>query len=85
MRTGLRRGALRLDLQDLATAERAAMRADLVRRLGTLALRTRHEILRLQRQMTPALALRGVRDAFLGMTCQRLLSLMSFSMILWGK
>ena len=51
------------------------MRADLVRGLGALALRTRHEILRLQRQMAAALALRGVRDAFLGMTSQILLSL----------
>jgi hypothetical protein len=82
---GLRRGALRLDLEDLTAAERAAMRTDLVRRLGALALRTRHEILRLQRQMAAALTLRGVWDALFWMTCQRLLSLMSFSMILWGK
>jgi hypothetical protein len=74
MRTGLRRGALRLDLEDLATAERAAMRANLVRRLGTPALRTRHEILRFQRKMAAALALSGMRDPFLGLTCQMSLS-----------
>src|SRR5712691_11100186 len=74
MRTGLRRGALRLDLDDLATAERTAVRTRLVRRLGVLALRTRHEILRLQREMAAALALRSAWDAFLGMTSQRFCS-----------
>src|SRR6185503_16242431 len=58
MRTGLCRGAFRLDLEDLAAAEHAAVRTCLVRGLGALALRTRHEILRLQRQMAAALALR---------------------------
>src|SRR6266516_4992345 len=74
MRTGLRRGALRLDLDDLAAAERAAVRTRLVWRLRVLALRTRHEILRLQRQMATPLALRCARDAFLGMTSQRFCS-----------
>jgi hypothetical protein len=50
------------------------MRTRLVRGLRVFALRARHEILRFQREMATALALRGVRDAFLGMTCQRLLS-----------
>ena len=75
MRTGLRRGALRLDLEDLPAAEHAAMRTRLVRGLRALALGTRHEILRLQRQMAATLALRGMRDPFLGMTSQSLLSL----------
>src|SRR5687767_5424569 len=75
MRTGLRGGAFRLDLEDLATAERAAMRARLVRGLGAFALRARHEILRLQREMAAALALRGMRDPFLGLTCQSIRSL----------
>jgi hypothetical protein len=46
------------------------MRAHLVRGLGAFALWARHEILRLQREMTAALALRGMRDPFLGLTCQ---------------
>src|SRR5437899_9519937 len=74
MRMGLRGGALRLDLDDLAAAERAAVRTRLVRRLRVLALRTRHEILRFQRQMATPLALRSARDAFLGMTSQRFCS-----------
>src|SRR5215210_3351702 len=78
IRMGLCGGALRLDLQDLASAERPAVRADLVRWLGTLALRTRHKILRFERQMTAALALRGVRNAFLRMTCQ------GVALLCWG-
>jgi hypothetical protein len=50
------------------------MRTDLVRWLRAFALWARDEILRLQREMTAALALRGMRGPFLGLTCQSVCS-----------
>lgn len=70
MRTVLRDGALRLDLNDLTAAVRAAVWARLVRRLRTLALRARHERALDQREMATPLALRRARNAFLRMTSQ---------------
>src|SRR5439155_10184620 len=72
---------LGLDRYDLAAAERAAVRARLVRRLRTLALRARNEVHRAQREMTAALALRRARYPFLGLACQSVL-LEGVSMIL---
>ncbi len=46
------------------------MRARLVRRLRTTALRAGDEVLRLQREVTPALALSGMRDPLFWMTSQ---------------
>ena len=61
---------LGLDRYDLSAAERAAVRTRLVRRLGALALRARHERHGAQRKMTAAFALRRARYTFLGMSCQ---------------
>jgi hypothetical protein len=69
----LSRRPLRLDRYDLAAAERPAVRARLVRRLGGLALRAWSEVHRAQREMTAALALSRARDAFLGLACQSVL------------
>src|SRR5207249_9712761 len=74
---------LGLDRYDLAAAEGAAVRARLVRRLRTLALRARNEVHRAQREMTAALALRRARYPFLGLACQSVL-LEGVSMILTG-
>src|SRR2546421_856220 len=62
-----------LDRNDLAAAEHPAMRAGLVRRLGVLALRTRNEVHRAQREMAATLALRRTRYPFLGLACQSVL------------
>src|SRR5256886_1083762 len=67
----LSRRPLRLDRYDLAAAERAALRARVVRRLRVLALRARHEIGRAQREMTAALALCRARYPFLGLASQK--------------
>src|SRR5207245_674291 len=74
---------LGLDRYDLAAAERPAVRARLVRRLGTLALRAWNERHRAKREMTAALALRRARYPFLGLACQSVL-LVGGSMILTG-
>jgi hypothetical protein len=60
------------------------MRARLVRRLRATALRAGDESLRLQREVTPALALRGMRDPLFGMTSQMESSLRKLLSILSG-
>src|SRR5207245_11352118 len=63
-------GPLRLDLDDLAAAVRAAVRTRLMRWFGALALRAGHERHRFQREVAAPLALCGPRDALLRMSGQ---------------
>src|SRR3989442_667312 len=63
-------GPLRLDLNDLAAAERAAMRTRLMRWLGAPALRAWHERHRPEGEVAPPLALCCPRDALLRMSGQ---------------
>src|SRR2546428_7745306 len=62
-------GPLGLDPNDLTAAERAAVRARLMGRLGTLALRARDEGHRAKREVAAALALRRPGYALLGLSC----------------
>src|SRR2546425_2815392 len=62
-------GPLGLDPNDLTAAEGAAVRAGLMGRLGTLALRARDEGHRAKREVAAALALRRPGYALLGLSC----------------